>query len=293
MKVYKGDLKITKYNQKEYKDLEKVTGYLYINSEVKLDAPLLKSVGSDLHINSKAKLDAPLLKSVGGYLYINSEAKLDAPLLKSVGGYLHINSEAKLDAPLLKSVGSDLHINSEAKLDAPLLKSVGGYLYINSELNPKLEKRLYGLYKKKQWYLSNTASKWLLSQKFKKAKFVINNVQFDKKLFDKVRKDKLSAKQVFVLDNIEQRRVAYELMDKTKMEKLKNYKVLDEAVDENENKMRIVSFSVDGYSEPFKYYHCICPSTGREYFVETQRETCQKAKTMSFGKQVLKFNKEY
>jgi hypothetical protein len=64
-----------------------------------------------------------------GYLSINSNAKLDAPMLKSVGGYLSINSNAKLDAPMLKSVGGYLYINSNVKLDAPMLKSVGGKPY--------------------------------------------------------------------------------------------------------------------------------------------------------------------
>ena len=86
--------------------------------------PLVSWPG-DLSINSNAKLDAPALKSVGGYLYVDGSAKLDA--LKSVGGYLCVYGSAKLDAPALKSVGGDLRVYGSAKLDA--LKSVGGELY--------------------------------------------------------------------------------------------------------------------------------------------------------------------
>ena len=67
---------------------------------------------------------------------------------------------------------------------------------------------------------------------------ISNDVTFKKSLFDKIRKGKLSAKQVFLIGNIEQRRVAYELMDKIKMKQLKG-KIIDEVKD-------------DGYGYPMK-----------------------------------------
>ncbi|MEK7557440.1 MAG: hypothetical protein AAB538_05660, partial [Patescibacteria group bacterium] len=113
--------------------LTSVGDYLYIYANAKLDAPALTSVGGDLSIYADAKLDA--LTSVGGDLYIYANAKLDA--LTSVGGYLYIYADAKLDAPALTSVGGDLYINTNAKLDAPALTSVGDDLYINA--NAKLD----------------------------------------------------------------------------------------------------------------------------------------------------------
>jgi prefoldin subunit 5 len=132
--IHEGNLTIrTAADAEKYRNITKVTGYLSINSNAKLDAPALTSVGGYLSINSNAKLDAPALTSVGGGLYISSSAKLDAPALTSVGGGLYIYSNVKLDA--LTSVGGDLYIYSNAKLDA--LTSVGGYLSINS--NAKLD----------------------------------------------------------------------------------------------------------------------------------------------------------
>ena len=69
--------------------------------------------------------------------------------------------------------------------------------------------------------------------------------------------------------------------------------IIDETTDRYNNRMRIVKFNLDGYSEPFLYYHCVCPSTGREYYVETKQTNCQSAKAMSFGKETLTFDLEF
>ena len=113
----------------------------------------------------------------------------------------------------------------------------------------------------------------------------INGVRFDDvDLYWKIVKDELTAEQVFAIENMEQRRIAYELMDKFKMKELANYKVLDHRdEDEQENMDEVVSFDIDGFDEPFIYYHCECPTTGRRYFLQTKEETCQKAKSASFG----------
>src|SRR3990167_7945791 len=233
------------YSNADLKALKSVGGYLYINSNVTLNN--LKSVGGNLYIYSNADLKAPNLKSVGGNLYIYSNADLKAPNLKSVGGNLDINSNADLKAPNLKSVGGNLYINSNADLKA--LKSVGGYLYINSnvtlnnlksvggnlyiysKIDPTLARRLIAQYStKKSWYLSNETNESILSANLKTATYKIRGVEFKKELFDKVRKDKLSAEEVFALENLEQRRIAFELMDKVKMKALDNYKILDTVV---------------------------------------------------------------
>ena len=128
---HEGDLIIRKGDVTDYSLLKEVTGYLYIYSDAKLDAPNLTTVGGSLSIHSDAKL--PNLTTVGGSLSIYSDAKLDAPNLTTVGGYLSIHSDAKL--PNLTTVGGYLYIYSDAKLDAPFLKglkwkSIDGYLFV-------------------------------------------------------------------------------------------------------------------------------------------------------------------
>ena len=261
MNIYQGNVEINSGNVKEWQ--EKLKGYSGINGYL--------SIYSNVELNN--------LKSVGGYLHIYSNAELKADNLKSVGGDLYINSNAELNN--LKSVGGDLYINSNTELNN--LKSVGGYLYIYSNINRKLIKRLFKYNSNHQWYLSNNSPEWILSQEIKKAEYKINGFKLEKEWFDKIRKDQLSADEVFAIDNIEHRRLAYEFMDKTKMSKLKDFKVLDEQIDEKGNKMRIVSFNVQNMSEDLIFYNCFCPSTKREYYLGTNQKTCKEAKLSSFG----------
>jgi hypothetical protein len=112
--------------------------------------------------------------------------------------------------------------------------------------------------------------------------YYLHGVKFEKEWWNKIRKDKLSPDEVFAIDNLEHRRIAYEYMDKTKMKKLKDYKVLNERVDINENKERIVSFTVQNMNEPLKFLNVTCP-TGREYFLGTNQDTCYKAQKALLG----------
>jgi hypothetical protein len=221
------------------------------------------------------------VEKITGYLSIYSNADLKAPLLKSVGRDLYINSNADLKAPLLKSVGGDMSIYSNADLKA--LKSVGGHLaiYSNADLNFKHLIQTYG--QKSKWYISDKSPHIILNADLKNVQYKINNVIFFKELFHKVRKDELTANEVFAIDNTEQRRVAYEKMDKVKMKALDNYKVLEEGKDRMGNKHAVISFDINGFNKPFLFYSCICPSTGREYFLQTDKETCLAAKVASFG----------
>ena len=233
------------------------------------------------------------IEHITGYLSINAQAKLDASNLKSIGGGLSINAQAKLDASNLKSIGGSLYINAQVKLDAPNLKSVGGYLYINAHISNVFDQQLWEHNPKNKWIMTDKCSDWLLSKEGK-ITYKINHVEFAKELFDKVRKGKLSASTVFAIGNTEQRRVAYERMDKIKMRDLTDYKVVDEVKDDGYGyPMRIVSFSVPGFDKPFSYLNCHCPSTGREYFVETQQTICSAAKGASFGDTNIVFDKEY
>jgi hypothetical protein len=169
---------------------------------------------------------------------------------------------------------------------------VGGYLSINSKISEKLERQLWENNQKNKWYVCDLCSDWLLSQE-KDFTYYINNIQFDKKLFTAIRLNQLSAQQVFAITNTEQRRVAYEKMDKAKMAELPDLKVLDESKDKYGFNQRIISFTVDGFNKPFLYYHCVCPSTSREYYLETKQKTCAAAKSKSFGFDEIDFTEEW
>ena len=93
----------------------------------------------------------------------------------------------------------------------------------------------------------------------------------------------MTAEEVFAIDNIEHRRIAYQYMDKSKMKQLKDYKILDDGIDEKGNLAKIFSFTVQNMKEPLLFYNCICPSSGREYFVQTEKKTWKEAKASSFG----------
>jgi hypothetical protein len=151
--------------------------------------------------------------------------------------------------------------------------------------------------KKKKWYVNDKCPDWLLSQEGDFT-YKIDDIDFDKKLFDGVRKGHLAAQEVFAIENAEQRRVAYTRMDKTKMAQLKDFKVISTAKDGKDIngktlKAEVVSFKMPGYDDPFRYLHCFCHSTGREYYIETQEDDVKKAKARSFGLDALKFGKEW
>ena len=114
--------------------------------------------------------------------------------------------------------------------------------------------------------------------------YYINGVNFEKKWWTKIVKDKFKAEEVFAIDNLEHRRIAYQYMDKIKMKSLKDYKVLDEVANDGYgNPMKVISFTVKNVNEPLKYLNCKCPSTKREYFIGTAEDKCWSAKAKSFG----------
>jgi len=112
-------------------------------------------------------------------------------------------------------------------------------------------------------------------------------------IVNKVLNNNITVEEVFNIENIEQRRVVYQLLDKSKILELNNYIVLDETIDQYNNKMKIIRFTVDDYKEPFLYLQCICPSTGRKYLLETKQVDCNSAKSASFGLTNINFNKEW
>lgn len=123
--------------------------------------------------------------------------------------------------------------------------------------------------------------------------YSIDGVTFDKEWWDKIANDRMTPDEIFAIDNVEHRRIAYQYMDKAKMKSLKDFKVLDEQIDTKGNPMKVISFTVQNMDEPLKFYNCICPSTGREYFLGTDETTCVKAKNKSFGLDDCEFINEW
>ena len=123
--------------------------------------------------------------------------------------------------------------------------------------------------------------------------YYLKGVKLEKKWWDKIRKDKLSSEEVFAIGNLEHRRIAYEYMDKRKMKKLKDFKVLDEDTDDKGNPMKIISFNVQEMEEDLIFYNCFCPLTKREYFIQTKHKNCKDAKSMSFGLNKIKWINEW
>jgi hypothetical protein len=123
--------------------------------------------------------------------------------------------------------------------------------------------------------------------------YYINGVQFDYELWSAISTGSLFPAAIFSITNMEQRRIAYEHMDKARMATLPGLTVLDESKDKYGLNQRIISFTVEGFDQPFFYYHCVCPSTGREYYLETKQKTCEAAKAMSFGLEEIEFTEEW
>jgi hypothetical protein len=123
--------------------------------------------------------------------------------------------------------------------------------------------------------------------------YKLHGVGFDKEWWKKIVSDLMSPEEIFAIDNLEHRRIAYEFMDKTKMKQLKDFKVLDEALDDKGNQMKVISFTVKNMNEPLKFYNCFCPSTHREFFIGTDKNTCKEAKEASFGLEGVSWENEW
>ena len=132
--------------------------------------------------------------------------------------------------------------------------------------------------------MDDKCSEYLLSEVLKGI-YRISGVEFSNALFHKVRRDELTAQEVFAITNMEQRRIAYQKMAKIKMKELPDLKILHEVEDDGHGyPMKIISFTWEDYGKPFTYLNCFCPSEGREYYLECFGITdCWEAKAASFG----------
>ena len=123
--------------------------------------------------------------------------------------------------------------------------------------------------------------------------YKIHGIDFEKKLWQEVVSGKMPVEKILSIENTEQRRVAYEIMDKSRMKELKDYKVLDEVKDDGYGyPMKVVEFKVRQFDESLRYLNCHCSTTGREYFIETRQTECWSAKAKSFGSDSIIFSKE-
>ena len=143
-------------------------------------------------------------------------------------------------------------------------------------------------------FINENSCKFIIDENVENAIYKLNDNTFSREWFLKIKYDQLSVDEVFAIDNIEHRRLAYQFMDKLKMKSLSDYKILDEVKDDGYGyPMRIVSFTVQKMKDPLLFYNCHCPSTGREYFLGTNQKTCIEAKLQSFGIEEGEFIKEW
>lgn len=65
--------------------------------------------------------------------------------------------------------------------------------------------------------------------------YYLQGVNFEKKMWTKIVNDTMTPNEILAIDNIGHRRIAFQYMDKSKMEQLKDCKILDEQTDEYGN----------------------------------------------------------
>jgi hypothetical protein len=225
-------------------------------------------------------LTLPALTKVPGYVIADQGATLTLPALTE-SGYVIAYQGATLTLPALTKVPGYVIAYQGATLTLPALYSIKDMIRIES--NSELEKQLWKKFSKNEWTLNEFSSEWLCKKRGN-FKYYLNNVNFTREWFMKIRFDQLKASEVFAIDNIEHRRIAYQFMDKTKMKELEDFEVLDRVENDGYGyPMQIVSFTVQNMSEKLKFMNVFCPSTGREYYIGTNATTCGAAKAASFG----------
>ena len=145
----------------------------------------------------------------------------------------------------------------------------------------------------KQWIITEKSSNFIIDKNPKNAIYRLNNIEFNREWFLKIKNDTLQPDKVFAIDNAEHRRIAYEFMDKSKMKSLKDYKILNKTKDSKGNDCKIISFTVQNMKTPLLFYNVLCPSTKREYFLQVDIKTCIEAKNRLFGKENIEFTEEW
>ena len=80
IKIFEGNLIIKKGDKRDFSQLEKITGSLYVYSNVEL--PKLQTIGGSLCVRSNVEFKAPKLQTIGGSLYVYSNVEFKAPKVK-------------------------------------------------------------------------------------------------------------------------------------------------------------------------------------------------------------------
>ncbi len=136
------------------------------------------------------------------------------------------------------------------------------------------------IHRNNEWQLHNQS--WLAVDWDGTWFFYLKWVILQKEWYDKIINNELSPEEILAIDNIEHRRIARDYMDKSKLEWLDWYEVLDTVDDDwHWNTMRVIQFNhPDAWL--IRYYNCFCPTTGREYYIWTEKTKCKEAKDASF-----------
>ena len=249
-----------------------VKGSLYCYNNQLKGLPENLSVKGSLYCFNNQLKRLPESLSVKGNLHCYNNQLKRLPENLRVEGSLYCYNNQLKTLPKNLSVRGDLNCSDNQLKRLPESLSVGGDLNCSNNQLKRLPKNLSvegGLYP-------------------------FENVRMDDiKLVNKILQDKLSAEEVFSIENAEHRRIAFEYMDKKKLFQLKGYKVIHEDIDDKGNKMEIISFKVKNINKPLLFYHCVCPSTNREYMVQTDKKKCIQAKNNSFGLEKIKWIDEW
>ena len=311
-KIINGKLVITGYNiDLSYKKITNIPkGVVFRNSGgidlsnnkiTKINGIFKNSGGVDLSNNKITKIDGVFKNSGYVDLNYNKITKINGSIFKNSGNvYLSDNNITKINGIFKNSGYVDLHNNKIIKINGNVFKNSGSVYLSDNNItkidgvfknsgyvdlrNNKIIKINGGVFKNSgSVYLNNNKiTKLPKSMGNIKNLYIFENVNWnDIEWINKILQDKLTAEEVFAIDNIEHRRIAYEYMDKIKMKDL-NGKVIDKVADDGYgNEMKLYQFKIQDLD--LLFLNCFCPSTKREYFLQTKYKKCWKAKAQSFG----------
>ena len=233
----------------------------------------------DLNCSNNQLTSLPEKLKVGGSLYCYNNQLTSLPEKLNVGSlYCYNNKLTSLPEKL--KVGSYLNCYNNKLTSLPEKLKVGSLDCSHNQLTSLPEKLKINNNLDCSHNQLTSVPNYIKNIKYC---YIFQNLNWNDPVWiNKILKDELTPDEVFAIDNIEHRRIAYQYMDKTKMKQLKDYKVLDENTDMNGNKERIVSFTVQNMKESLKFLNVICP-TGREYFLGTDKDKCSEAQKALLG----------
>ena len=279
--------------------LTKVAGYVWAYNCI-LTLPALAKVSGKVKASLFATLTLPALTEVSGGVEVDKQATLTLPALRKAG-YVYAWFGATLTLPALTEVSLNVTADEDATLTLPVLTKCGQVTalegatlalpaltecsFVSAHTALALETEDILLAACDSWLVGEACSDYLFAELAtrKNVEYQIGYYRVPRELFDRVRSRQMTPSEVFALANMEQRRVVYSRLDKTKMAQLPSC-VLDEVSDDGYGyPMRLIEIEIEGFDGPFRYLVCRSPSTGREYWLETRQTTCRAAKAVSFG----------